>query len=533
MDGLSIGQRIRIGEDYGTVLFIGDVAGTNGTWLGIEWDAGSKRGKHSGDRNGVQYFTCRAPNSGSFVRPNTPGLTRGVSIDTALVSKYIDTFQSDGVETVVLGSSNGTILVEGPRLGKIRAKFSQIERLRNISLSNYDVSSVGDPQVVSKLCRSVQYLNLSWTLLGNWEAIADIIRCVPNLVTLELNYNRIRFDGPLDTSNFPKLTHLHLNSTMINWAEACEVLIYLPGLQELQLGYNQLEHLRPSSRISALEALPNLTTLNLDSNSLGNWVSSMSSCSSVPQLRSLIIPSNGITAIPRRADTSTIKEPTLALHYLAIADNPISNWSDVDSLVTWFPELRELVISLEPLASGIPPGATRNFVIARLPLLAKLNGTEVTERERVDAELFYLSWIGRNAQSSETDTETLNPRWKELANKYNTSTQIPKSVVENLGSHMITVNVVKIQGPIVKQQPIHTQNTETTLRILPTMTVKVFGMKLKKVMKLSSQVDPKALWILSTSESGETVPLRTFDADPLHDLTWSGVEDGTLIGLAV
>ncbi|CAE6450346.1 unnamed protein product [Rhizoctonia solani] len=533
MDGLSIGQRIRIGEDYGTVLFIGDVAGTTGTWLGIEWDDGPKRGKHSGDRNGVHYFACRRPNSGSFLRPNAPGLMRGIGIDTALVSKYIDTFQSDGVETVVLGSSNGTIIVEGPRLDKIRAKFSQIERLRSISLNNYDVSSVGDPQVVSKLCQSVQNLNLSWTLLGNWETIADIIRCTPNLTTLELNYNRIRFNGPLDTSNFPKLTHLHLNSTMIDWAEACEVLVYLPSLQGLQLGYNQLEHLRPSSKISVSEAFPNLTTLNLDSNSLSDWVSNMVSCSSVPQLRSLMILSNAIAFIPRRIDTQTNKEPTLSLNYLAIADNPISNWNDVDSLVTWFPELRELIISLEPLASGIPPGATRNFAIARLPLLTKLNGTEVTERERVDAELFYLSWIGRNAQSSETNTEALNPRWKELANKYNTSTQIPKLVAENLGSHMISVSVVKIQGSVIKQQPIRTQSIETTLRILPTMTLKVFGMKLKKVMRLSSQVDPQALWILSTSESGEVIPLRTFDADPLHDLTWSGVEDGTLIGLVV
>ncbi|KAL5636507.1 hypothetical protein ACGC1H_000458 [Rhizoctonia solani] len=533
MDGLSIGQRIRIDEDYGTVLFIGEVAGTTGTWLGVEWDDGSKRGKHSGERNGVQYFTCRTPNSGSFVRPNAPGLTKGVGIDNALVSKYIDTFQSDGVETVVLGSSNGAILVEGPRLDKVRAKFSQIERLRNISLNEYDVSSVGNPQVVSKLCQSVQNLDLSKTLVGNWDTIADIIRCTPSLFTLELNFNRIRLTAPLNTAHFPKLTHLRLNSTMINWAEACEAMVYLPNLQDLQLGYNQLEHLLPSSKLSTSEALPSLTTLNLDSNSLGDWVSNMVSCSLIPQLRNLIIPSNTIAAIPRRIDTPTMKEPTLSLHYLTLADNPISNWRDVDSLMTWFPELRELSISLETLASDIPPGASRNFVIARLPLLAKLNGTEVTERERIDAELFYLSWIGRNGQLSEAHTETLHPRWKELAIKYDTSTEKPKSIGENLGSHMISVSIVRIQEPIVKQQPVLIQNTGITLRILPTMTLKVFGMKLKKVMKLSSPVDAKALWILSTLESGETIPLRAFDADPLRDLSWSGVEDGTLIGLVV
>lgn len=59
MSGLSVGRRIRIGEDYGTILFVGEVAGTSGEWLGIEWDNGAKRGKHSGERNGVKYFTCR------------------------------------------------------------------------------------------------------------------------------------------------------------------------------------------------------------------------------------------------------------------------------------------------------------------------------------------------------------------------------------------------------------------------------------------------------------------------------------------
>ena len=29
-----------------------------GVWLGVEWDL-SSRGKHSGDHEGIQYFTCR------------------------------------------------------------------------------------------------------------------------------------------------------------------------------------------------------------------------------------------------------------------------------------------------------------------------------------------------------------------------------------------------------------------------------------------------------------------------------------------
>jgi hypothetical protein len=65
-----------------------------------------------------------------------------------------------------------------------------------------------------------------------------------------------------------------------------------------------------------------------------------------------MIPSNVIATIPRRATASAVKEPTLSIQYLSISDNPISSWNDVDSLVTWFPELYELSISFEPLASG-------------------------------------------------------------------------------------------------------------------------------------------------------------------------------------
>lgn len=63
------------------------------------------------------------------------------------------------------------------------------------------------------------------------------------------------------------------------------------------------------------------------------------------------------------------------------------------------------------------------------------------------------------------------------------------------------------------------------------MMVKTFGMKLKKLMKLQKQVDTQALWVLSSPALDEATVLRPFDSDPLRDLSWSGVENGSLIGL--
>jgi dynactin complex subunit len=52
-----VGQRLSFDGTICTVRYIGEVTGTTGTWLGVEWDA-QHRGKHDGSHKGVRYFTC-------------------------------------------------------------------------------------------------------------------------------------------------------------------------------------------------------------------------------------------------------------------------------------------------------------------------------------------------------------------------------------------------------------------------------------------------------------------------------------------
>jgi tubulin-specific chaperone E len=52
-----IGSRFAHGGCLGTIRFVGPVDGTQGIWLGVEWDD-PKRGKHNGKKNGKRYFTC-------------------------------------------------------------------------------------------------------------------------------------------------------------------------------------------------------------------------------------------------------------------------------------------------------------------------------------------------------------------------------------------------------------------------------------------------------------------------------------------
>jgi dynactin complex subunit len=53
-----VGKRLSYNGALCTVRYIGDVSGTTGTWLGVEWDDPS-RGKHDGSHKGTRYFECR------------------------------------------------------------------------------------------------------------------------------------------------------------------------------------------------------------------------------------------------------------------------------------------------------------------------------------------------------------------------------------------------------------------------------------------------------------------------------------------
>lgn len=58
METPKIGTRISLAGSLGTIKFAGYVDNTNGLWLGVEWDD-PQRGKHSGMKDGKQYFHCR------------------------------------------------------------------------------------------------------------------------------------------------------------------------------------------------------------------------------------------------------------------------------------------------------------------------------------------------------------------------------------------------------------------------------------------------------------------------------------------
>ena len=84
-----VGERVLVDKEQSepaTVLYVGEVQGTHGDWVGVEFDRPG-RGKHDGSHGGVRYFDCLGVGDvASFVRPGK--LRRGVSMLQALNVKY-------------------------------------------------------------------------------------------------------------------------------------------------------------------------------------------------------------------------------------------------------------------------------------------------------------------------------------------------------------------------------------------------------------------------------------------------------------
>lgn len=135
----------------------------------------------------------------------------------------------------------------------------------------------------------VRGVDLSYSLISSWDAVALIVVELPSLERLSLKYVLVymRLTHPvhrLGVSNnrlqplsslklgrdaFSHLTELQLNGTLMTWQAIMGVVCLMPRLQRLESGYNRLQYLS-----SLPQHHPELviTTLNLDTNQLSNWV---------------------------------------------------------------------------------------------------------------------------------------------------------------------------------------------------------------------------------------------------------------------
>ncbi|KAL2263451.1 hypothetical protein VTK26DRAFT_6749 [Humicola hyalothermophila] len=448
-----IGQRRSYDGALCTVRYIGEVAGTSGTWLGVEWDDPS-RGKHDGQHKGVRYFSCqsKSPTAASFVRPTRPA-DAPQSFLSALQLKYAGDPAADKEQPQKVYFSGK--VAEEVGFDKIRRKQAQLDELQFVILDGCQVAcayepraaAAGDdakdsPQKIGQVCPKVKELDLSRNLFGRIGTAVEICSELRMLRSLKVNGNRLQNvlqDQALAAADgaFDGVTELALEDTLLGWSEICHIAAKFPSLSALHAGANQLTSLTP---VPTAPFTSTLVSLHLEFNDFSS-LSDLAPLSAIPSLRNLLLKGNQISAVASPASSTAVPVFGSNLQYLDISYNQVASWSFVDALVDSFPGLASLRFTHNPIydnpdldsQDGGPIPTERKggvaktdeaymLVVARMPSLKTLNFSNITTSDRQDAEMFYLSRIARQLaavpETAESEVLARHRRWAELCELY-------------------------------------------------------------------------------------------------------------------
>ena len=189
----------------------------------------------------------------------------------------------------------------------------------------------------------------------------------------------------------------------------CQITSYLPVLAELHLVSNALTHLRPDAAGAAhtLQLPETLELLNLEDNNITDW-DDVLAVGHLPNLHTLILSSNSIKAV-----TSIPEGAFPAVRSLSLTSNKIDSWASIEALQS-LTKLADFRYKGNPLFDGKPGLWSRQLVISRLPSITRLNGSDVTPRERMIAERYFLTNHAQEYWSA-----------KMLSKKVNVKTPLP------------------------------------------------------------------------------------------------------------
>ncbi|XP_078127983.1 tubulin-specific chaperone E isoform X1 [Sander vitreus] len=402
-----VGRRVSCDGERATVRYVGPVPPTAGLWLGVEWD-NPERGKHDGSHEGVQYFTCRNPKGGSFVRPAKASF--GVDFLTALQQVY-------QIKEEVLSEE---IAISSKKLKWAFKDCCSFESRTSVLFDFCEVNGPGAEGEVRKTTPHVEWLGLSGTLLSCWEDVAAIAQQLDQLDSLQLSDNRLRLpsDPSAHCQAFCNLKVLALNRCDLTWPQILECAPMWPQLEDLCVEENNITELQRPDGV-----LQSLKSLNVSCNPLEQR--SVLSIAALPRLEQLKLIKIGLSDI-RFDDAAPGSQTALfpALKNLNLDDNNISEWRVVDELAK-LPGLVQFSCSGNPLASsdGNPKTATQ-MLIAKLGQLVLLNRNILRPEDRRGAELDYIKMFGEEwlkaggASQLSTQFASQHPRYQSLINKY-------------------------------------------------------------------------------------------------------------------
>lgn len=424
VEGVEAGRRCQVDGpdgDKGTVRWAGAVPNAKGRaryYVGVEWDDPA-RGKGDGETGGVRYFTAGVPGSASFVHPAR--VLPGRSLVDAVDDKYRAEFEAeDAKRTLVARNGENGRAFEVPVVfvghREAHEKLRDTSQLSHIVANDAQVESVGDAAALREHFASCTELDLGNNLLASWDVVRALVEALPlPLEELRLSSN-VMAPQPAALPPMPMLRRLFLNQVpgALAHAAAFDAAGQLPALEELHCCVCGVETLGDVVRGGGDDGqFPRLRFLNLTGNAISDWAE-VEHLRRLPALRRLMLNGNRIPEVRYPADGGFA-----TLEWMSMRDNLVSSWASIDRLND-FPALVEIGFLRNPVAGTRTERDMRIEVLARVGGLRSMNHSEVSRRERTDAEKMYLKRCALEACQAgrEEPPPGAHPRFAELVREY-------------------------------------------------------------------------------------------------------------------
>lgn len=450
-----VGARIIYKGNVGTVRYIGNLNGysNNDEWVGVEWDEAC-RGKHSGSHNGKQYFTTKVRNAASFVKAIKLGNGARITlVEAARRRLAVAKDQSHRMAAIIVGRGVVDIADEG-------SAVDQLARTEVLDISNMGVATIrsaGD-EPLAQILPQLKDLRIAHSLFTDVSVVIEILCTLPKLETLDVSHNGFseedvnarEYSGEKITkiANYEasKVTELILNECRLEWKAVAKVCKHILALEVLRMHTCGLMPFNDMWKWGDFETRwASLQVLDLDGNRM-SW-EDVHNLSRLPSLKELYVSDNGLedmlVADGGKAEQTFGRQCTLQdksrdrvqgtvafpkLHTLSVARNQLRGWTVITSLNA-LPALTHLRMVGNPIS---PPGADEKAgkgpqrgwhlrAIARINRLTRIDGSDVTLDERLQAERRYMQEeVLPTIQTTDpVMTKKLHPRTEELMQKLN------------------------------------------------------------------------------------------------------------------
>ena len=429
----------------GTVAYVGPVASASDPsqiYAGVVWDDPS-RGKHNGtvvcQRTGqlvahISRKQCPHPTGASFVKLHK--LDRGtVATPAVLTDRYValddpqrvtihnnnNNNNNNNTDSVLLphtvrtasGKHDKPIELHGEL--HIR-RYQQVgdRALRHVSLRLAGLYSLDTTQREQWRAASqhVETLDLAGNLFSDWTVLTDVLACFGRLASLSLAANRLgdcryqelqryRDDNHKQSESIDPILLQTLNVRDCH-IQSVQTLLALgrlvPTLTELGLGQANLTDMLSVTATDLALALPCLQKLDLSQGHL--TTEQVARLAQLPALESLSLDDNPMMdawPVFENSDASDDLNnvpPFPNLVHLQLSGTQITDWTALEGLRAC-PRWQSLRLQRTPLTTQCGAAAARRQLVARFGNLRIVNGSVVSERERLDAERRYVGDVAR------------------------------------------------------------------------------------------------------------------------------------------